>query len=122
MLRRVRGRALLAALENGFSRLGDAGGRFPQLSGMSVVVDPYRPVGRRVIRVAIAGAPLDPDRWYTLATTDSLARGDEGYDALATAETMIDERAAGLTAVQIFNRIAGLGVIAPTIEGRISLR
>jgi 5'-nucleotidase / UDP-sugar diphosphatase len=122
VLLRVRGRDLLAALENGFSRLGEADGRFPQLSGLSVVVDPERPVGRRVIRVTVAGAPFDPDRSYTLATTDSLARGADGYAALAAAERMVDERAAGLTTVQLFGRIATLGVIAPAIEGRIVLR
>ena len=122
MLLRVRGRALLAALENGFSRLGDAGGRFPQLSGLSVVVDPYRPAGRRITRALVGNAPLDPDGWYTLATTSFLAAGGEGYDALTTAERIIDERAAGVTAVQIFDRIAALGVIAPAIEGRITLR
>jgi 2',3'-cyclic-nucleotide 2'-phosphodiesterase (5'-nucleotidase family) len=122
VLLRIRGRALLAALENGFSRLGDAGGRFPQLSGLSVVVDPYRPVGRRMTRALVGDSPLDPDRWYTLATTNLLADGGEGYDALTSAERIIDERAAGVTAVQIFDRIAALGVIAPAIEGRITLR
>ena len=63
-----------------------------------------------------------PERWYTLATTDVLAAGGEGYDALADAERLIDERAAGVTAVQVFDRIAALCVIAPAIEGRITLR
>ncbi len=121
VLLRVRGRALLAALENGFGRLDGAGGNFPQLSGMSVVVDPYRSIGHRVVSAAVAGAPLDQDRFYTLATTDQVAGGG-GYDALATAERIIDERAAGLTVVQLFDRIAALGVIAPAIEGRITLR
>jgi len=51
-----------------------------------------------------------------------LAAGGEGYDALAAAERLIDEPAAGVTAVQVFDRIAALGVIAPAIEGRITLR
>jgi 2',3'-cyclic-nucleotide 2'-phosphodiesterase (5'-nucleotidase family) len=122
VLLRIRGRDLLAALESGFSRLGDGAERFPQLSGLSVVVDPTRPIGRRITSAVVGNTPLDPERWYTLATTSVLAVGGDGYDALADAERLIDERAAGVTAVQVFDRIAALGVIAPAIEGRITLR
>ena len=122
VLLRLRGRDLLAALESGFSRLADGAERFPQLSGLSVVVDPTRPIGRRITSALVGNTPLDPERWYTLATTSALAAGGEGYDALADAERLIDERAAGVTAVQLFDRIAAQGVIAPAIEGRITLR
>ena len=75
-----------------------------------------------MIHASVAGAALDVDRFYTLATTATLAKGAAGYGALAAAERIIDERAAGLTTVQLFARIATLGVIAPAIEGRIVLR
>jgi 5'-nucleotidase/UDP-sugar diphosphatase len=40
MLTIVPGRAILVALENGFSQIGRLSGRFPQVSGLSIVADP----------------------------------------------------------------------------------
>jgi 5'-nucleotidase / UDP-sugar diphosphatase len=79
----VKGSDLRAAIENGLSRLPDIAGRFPQVSGMRVEYDPARPAGSRVVSMEVGGAPLDPNRTYKLATNDFLARGGDGYAALA---------------------------------------
>ena len=42
------GAQLLAALENGFSRYPAMDGRFPQISGVRVSVDPSLPPGGRI--------------------------------------------------------------------------
>ncbi len=51
----IRGRDLRSALENGFSRLADAAGRFPQVSGMTIQFDPRRPPGKRIVSIRIGG-------------------------------------------------------------------
>ncbi len=45
----VKGSELRSRIENGLSRLPDAAGRFPQVSGMTVEFDPQRPAGSRVL-------------------------------------------------------------------------
>ena len=47
----ISGERIRAGLENGFSYLPRAAGRFPQVSGLTIVVDPSRPVGQRVMSV-----------------------------------------------------------------------
>jgi 5'-nucleotidase/UDP-sugar diphosphatase len=79
----VKGSDLREAIENGLSRLPDIAGRFPQVSGMRVEYDVQRPVGSRVVSMEVGGAPLDPDRTYKVATNDFMARGGDGYTALA---------------------------------------
>ena len=76
VLTELPGSQILAALENGVSQVEKGAGRFPQLSGATMVYDPTAPVGARVAEVTIGGAPLDPDKVYKLATNDFiLARG-----------------------------------------------
>ena len=81
----IRGRDLRRALENGLSRLSDAAGRFPQVSGMKIEFDPRRPPGKRIVSIRIGGAPLNPSRMYRIATNDFLARGSDGYDTFGKA-------------------------------------
>jgi 2',3'-cyclic-nucleotide 2'-phosphodiesterase (5'-nucleotidase family) len=54
-------------------------GRFPQLSGIRVVVDASKPAGSRVTSVSIGDAPLDDSKEYTLATKPYMLDHD-GYN------------------------------------------
>ncbi len=77
----VTGRQLVEALENGVSMAGQKAGRFPQVSGVRFTFDPHGPVGHRVVSVSVGGQSLDPERTYTLATTEFLVRHEtiDGY-------------------------------------------
>ncbi|MCP3865511.1 MAG: bifunctional metallophosphatase/5'-nucleotidase, partial [Aestuariibacter sp.] len=79
---RLAGRHIKAALENGFSQVEQVTGRFPHVSGLSVNVDLNAPVGNRVKHIMINGQPLEEARIYSVATSDFLAGGGDGYDAL----------------------------------------
>ncbi|MCS6879599.1 MAG: bifunctional metallophosphatase/5'-nucleotidase [Geminicoccaceae bacterium] len=118
----LKGSEILEALENGFSQVEQGAGRFPQVSGMRVTVDLSRPAGRRVTEVLVGGAPLDPERTYTVATNDFLARGGDGYAVFARAKALIDPAAALLMASQVIDYVATRGEVAPTVEGRIVIR
>lgn len=114
------GTAVLAALENGFSKLEDKGGRFPQVSGMTVTFDPSRPPGSRVTAVAVAGRPLDPGRTYKLATNDYMLTGGDGYAALTAGRVVIDASGGTLMASTVMNYVTALGgTVSPEVEGRI---
>ena len=121
VLLELSGRGLRAALENGFSAIEKRSGRFPQVSGLQVVYDPLRPPGERVVEIRRDGTALDPEATYTVATNDFMARGGDGYRALAAGKPLIEARAGRLVAAQVIDFIAARGVIAPRVEGRLRL-
>ena len=90
------GADLLAALENGVSRVEDVAGRFPQVAGLALVYDPAAPAGSRVVEVTVGGAPLDPAKIYTVATNDYMAGGGDGYASLGNGKQLIDASGATL--------------------------
>lgn len=117
----VTGAELKAALENGLSGIEDLAGRFPQVSGLTARIDPREAVGMRVLDLAVGGEPVEPAHIYTLATSDYLAAGGDGYAVLTAAEPVINPSDAQLTANQVIDYIAAAGTIAPAVEGRLTV-
>jgi len=122
VLLEITGEKLKAALENGVSQVRELGGRFPQVSGLTVEVDLKEPVGSRVKSVQVNGQPLDPAKTYKLATNDFMARGGDGYRAFAEAKQLVDVSASQLMASQVIDYVAKTGKVSPKVEGRIVLR
>jgi 2',3'-cyclic-nucleotide 2'-phosphodiesterase (5'-nucleotidase family) len=116
------GRALRQSLENGLSRLPDAAGRFPQLSGLAVEFDPRRPAGDRIVSVRVGGAPLDPGRTYRVATNDFLARGGDGYAAFAAVRPLLPVDDAPHLANEVMVHLRRLGTVRSTVEGRLTAK
>ena len=89
---RVTGQDVLAALETGVSSWPKREGRFLQVSGIRFAFDPTRPPGDRIVpgSVTIAGAALDGERHYTVATKAYLRSGKDGFDTLLSAEVVVD--------------------------------
>lgn len=73
------GAQLKDALENSVSRLPQSAGRFLQVSGIAVVVDPTAASGARITTVLVNGLPLDPARRYSVAADHFIAEGGDGY-------------------------------------------
>ncbi len=115
----VTGRALRDALENGFSRLEDAAGRFPQVSGMKIEFDPRRPPGSRIVSVTIGGTPLDPGRTYRIATNDFLARGSDGYTEFGKVTPLLPADDSPLLTNEVMAYLHSLGTVRTGVEGRI---
>jgi 2',3'-cyclic-nucleotide 2'-phosphodiesterase (5'-nucleotidase family) len=116
------GEQILAALENGFSRVEEAQGRLPHVSGMTVDVDLSQPAGQRVTSVTVNGEPLDPTRTYTVATNDYMAGGGDGYESFIGANNLIDASGAVLMATHVIDYIQAAGTISPAVEGRINMQ
>lgn len=117
------GADLLAALEHGYSRLPEASGAFPQISGMTVVLDITQPAGARVVAATVGDAPLDPLATYRVATNDFLLRGGDGYGMLGNGETLVDAAAAQLMASQVIDYVVANGGIGTDVIGdRIVIR
>lgn len=118
----ITGADIVAALENGFSQLEGTPGRFPQIAGGRVVVDPARPVGQRLVSLAIDGEPVDPEATYRVATNDFLLRGGDGYESLGRGEVIVPATDGPLLANAVVEHLSRLGAIDATAEGRITFR
>ena len=117
--RTVTGELLWEILEHGVAAMPGANGRFPQVSGFRFTYDVALPAGSRVVSVQLDdGTPIPRDgTTYVLATNDFVNAGGDGYTMLsadpgdtATREIMADV---------LLEHIKALGVITPTLEGRI---
>ncbi|CAG8029717.1 unnamed protein product [Penicillium olsonii] len=82
VLIRVRGHALLAALENGVSQLPALEGRFSQVSNISYGFKLEAPSGSRITFARVGGEPIDLERDYVVATRGYMARGKDGFTSL----------------------------------------
>ena len=113
---------LRRALENGLAQLPNAGGRFPQVSGLSLDADLKRPPGQRIVRVSIGGAPLDESKIYKVAINDFLARGGDNYVQFRDAKRITPDNDAPLQANQVMAYVRRLGTVRPRVEGRMVFR
>jgi 2',3'-cyclic-nucleotide 2'-phosphodiesterase (5'-nucleotidase family) len=115
----ISGATLLAALEHSVSGVEDASGRFPQVSGMTVVYEPAAPLGSRVKSVKVNGQPLDLKRAYRLATTNYLAHGGDGYAMLEAAKVLVDASGGLLLVNIVAEAILQSGRLSSTPDGRL---
>ena len=122
MLLKVTGQIVLDSLENGFSKVEDTAGRFPHVSGMTVVADLSKEPGSRVVSVMVGDQQLDAGATYTLATNDYMARGGDGYRPLRKAESILGALDAKLMANDVMVYIRKAGTVSPKVEGRITLK
>lgn len=113
------GSQVLAALENGVSQVEKGSGRFPQVSGMTFVFDPSAEAGSRIAEVMVAGAPLDINKVYKLATNDFILGGGDGYGALGGGKVLVDGNSGNLMANDVMTYITKTGGVAAKVEGRI---
>jgi 5'-nucleotidase/UDP-sugar diphosphatase len=119
VLTELPGSQILAALENGVSQVEEGAGRFPQLSGATLVYDPTAPAGSRVALVTIAGAELDPDKVYRVAVNDFILGGGDGYGALGGGKVLIDAGNGNLMANDVMAFVEKTGKVTVGVEGRI---
>jgi len=75
----LRGEQILQALERALELYPQRNNAFLQLAGAEVRFNPRAEAGKRIVSVTIAGAKLDPERTYKVATTAPMARGALGY-------------------------------------------
>jgi 5'-nucleotidase len=118
----LRGQTVLAALNHAVSSLPAPNGRFPQVSGMTMAVERSAPVGSRVRDVMINGAPLDPNRTYTVAVSDFIFKGGDDYGMLKGQPVKVSPEAGNMISDALERYVAAKRDIAPVVEGRITIR
>ena len=78
------------------------------------------PVGERVRDVTINGAPLDLAKTYTLAVTDFMLQGGDGFDMFAGSRVLVPPEDGTLMVTAVEKVVSGRDV-APQVDGRITI-
>ncbi len=128
------GADVIAALENGVSRLqlnddgsvsrDGAEGRFLQVSGLRYTIDPTLEPGSRIVSVEVmneAGEyePIDPEEVYSVASLNFVRTGGDGFTVLE--ENAIDPYDFGDLDFEVtLDYIEANTPIAAEVEGRIN--
>jgi 2',3'-cyclic-nucleotide 2'-phosphodiesterase (5'-nucleotidase family) len=115
------GRVVLQALNSGVSKFPASAGQFPQVSGLTMTVDPSAPLGNRVRDVKMGGVPLDPAKTYTIALPDFVMKGGDDYTALTGQRVLVGPEAGPLIVTALEHYVTAHRPVAPTIEGRITI-
>lgn len=127
------GADVLAALENGVSRVevddnGDplvdgASGRFPQVAGMRYTFDATQEAGSRIVSAEVMSdgeySALDPDAVYRVATNDYMRSGGDGYAILETNAMNPYDQGSPLDQV-VADYIAANSPLHVELQGRIT--
>jgi len=116
VVKEIKGKDVVAALEHGTSSYPEPKGGFPQVGGMSYKIDLSKPVGQRVTDVRVAGEPIDPEKIYKLAITDFLAAGGDEYYMFTSCKTILEFSSLNEL---VINYIKELGTVDVKEEGRI---
>jgi 2',3'-cyclic-nucleotide 2'-phosphodiesterase (5'-nucleotidase family) len=79
------GNQLKQILEKSVSEVEHTKGRFLQVSGVSFTYSVAKPAGERIQTILVNGNRLNPKKNYTVATSDYLANGGDGYNTFLNA-------------------------------------
>ncbi len=121
VLSEITGQQILDAMENGVSRVEDGSGRFPQISGMSIIYDPTAPAGSRIAKLMIGDSEVDVNAVYKFATNNYAMGGGDGYGMLGGGRMLIDTGNGNLMANDVINYIVDQGGVNTVVEGRIKV-
>lgn len=78
-------------------------GRFPQVSGIKIVLRPKLPIRKRVLSLEVAGKPVKAVKIYRVAILDFLARGGDDYTTFRAAKRVTPDADAPLLANEVRN-------------------
>lgn len=117
--RTITGRQLWAMMEHAVEALPAANGWFGQVSGFRVTFDSSHPVGSRVVTIALDdGTAIAADETpYTLATSDFIDGGGDGYTTLAGSTTSVSR---DKMADVLLDHIRSVGSLDPVTDGRVT--
>ena len=118
----VTGAQLWAALENGVSNY-PSDGRWPHVSGMKVTVDVTKAKGSRVVSMAdLSGKAIPKDGTkYTLALTDFVAKGGDGYNMFDVAKLNVRDLDADVLVEALRADAAAGKVTEMKLDGRFTV-
>jgi 2',3'-cyclic-nucleotide 2'-phosphodiesterase (5'-nucleotidase family) len=118
----VTGSTLWKALENGVSNY-PSDGRWPHVSGLKFTVDVTKAIGSRIVSVTdTAGKAIAKDATkYSLATTDFVAKGGDGYSMFDVSKLQVRDIDAIVLIDALKADLAAGKVTKMTLDGRVTV-
>lgn len=118
----VTGSQIWAALENGVSRY-PSDGRWPHVSGMKFTVDVTKPAGSRIVSITnLEGVAVPKDGTkFTLALTDFVAKGGDGYNMFDVSKLQVRDLDAEVIAEALRADAAAGKITEMKLDGRITV-
>ncbi|XP_056152197.1 snake venom 5'-nucleotidase-like [Lampris incognitus] len=124
----LKGSTLKKAFEHAVHRYGSNTGEFLQVAGIHVEFDVSKPVGQRVVNMALLCTqcrvpryePLDLDRVYKVIMPSYIAGGGDGFNMLKQEKLKHDTGDMDISVLSKF--ISERKRVHPAVEGRIRLR
>ncbi|WP_262691323.1 bifunctional metallophosphatase/5'-nucleotidase [Kordiimonas aestuarii] len=115
----IKGATLQKALEHGLECARRADGCALQVSNLRIIFDSSRPKDQRIQKIAIAGKPLEAEKYYLVGVSDFMAAGNDGYGMLKNVERVSNRSTNRAMWDLVAEYAEKLGQIAPTVEGRM---
>ncbi len=117
VVKEVTGQELLEAIEHGIRNYPEAEGGFPHVAGIQVTFNPKNDALDRVVHISLNnGKEFDPKAKYSLATSDFLSAGGDGYEMLADNKVLGEYSSFDDILIKYIKKHSP---VAPKIEGRI---
>ena len=118
----ITGATLWAALENGVSNY-PSDGRWPHVSGLKFTVDVTKPVGSRILSISDTQgkAIAKGSTKYTLATTDFIAKGGDGYSMFDVSKLQVRDIDAIVLIDALRADLAAGKVTKMSLDGRVTV-
>jgi 2',3'-cyclic-nucleotide 2'-phosphodiesterase (5'-nucleotidase family) len=115
------GEQIRQALEHGVSEIELLRGKFPHVSGLTYSFSTSKKPGKRVSNIKINGQDLDTSQLYSVATSDYIASGGDGFASFSH-QTEIQSTDTSLPLISdiVILNIQNNGNIAPKLENRIT--
>jgi len=88
---KIKGDAILAALEQSCSRLPRRSSTFLQVSGITFTCDMNKEPGKRVSAAKTGSSALEPGKEYTVATTEFISSGGGGLKSFKDSKSAGDK-------------------------------
>lgn len=116
------GSQIWSALENGVSRY-PSDGRWPHVSGMKFTVDVTKPAGSRIVSITkLDGTAVPKDSTtYTLALTDFVAKGGDGYNMFDVSKLQVRDLDADVLADALRADAAAGRITEMKLDGRVTV-
>jgi 5'-nucleotidase len=118
----VTGTQIWQALENGASK-GQGDGRWPHVSGMKFTVDLTKESGSRIVSITdLTGKAIAKDSTtYTLALTDFVAKGGDGYNMFDVSKLQVRDLDAEVLVEALRADMAAGKVTEMKLDGRTTV-
>lgn len=120
-LTKMPGAVIRQALAHAVSQVALHKGQFLQVSGLSYRYDWVKSGPERLLRVEVAGEPLNPDRMYTVALPNFILNGGDGFTMFDTVEVLVNSQEARTDIEILVEYCRQFARIAPVMDGRIQV-